>query len=192
MSERVPDRGPLASADDLRPPAEEETKQTARTANKPKKAKKAKKADGDATASAEGETGTATDGTVELSAEEGGEVVGALEEGVMPLPEGKNAEGQAYSPPLDDAAGAKKATPKKRAPRKKKEAAKPKGEEEDAEADGAEGDVEATPKKKRTPAKRKAKADEPGDGSSEPKDKKARTSKKQATEAKVGAGGEGV
>ncbi|GAA5834647.1 hypothetical protein JCM9279_007071 [Rhodotorula babjevae] len=169
--------------DDLRPPAEFETKQTA--GRKSHKAKKPKKEDGetDATASAEGETGTATDGTVELSAEEGDEVVGALNKGVMPLPEGQNAEGQAVDPPLEG--GAKKAsTPKKRAPRKKA-AATPVKVEAGADIIEAEADAEATPKKKRAPAKRKAKVEEGSEEELAPKPKKARTPRKTAAAAKV-------
>ncbi|GAA5902644.1 hypothetical protein JCM8208_007027 [Rhodotorula glutinis] len=167
--------------DDLRPPAEVETKQTA--GRKSHKAKKPKKEEGetDATASAEGETGTATDGTVELSAEEGDEVVGALYKGVMPLPEGKNAEGQAVDPPLEGA-GQKTATPKKRTPRKKAVATPVKAEaSDDVEADA---DAEATPKKQRPPVKRKAKVEEGSEEDVAPKSKKARTPRKTAA-AKV-------
>ncbi|KAG0653826.1 hypothetical protein C6P46_002196 [Rhodotorula mucilaginosa] len=75
----------------LRPPAEEETLQTAgRKSNKAKSPKKGKKGE--------------VVGTDEIKAGDPNEEVkveAAVEEGVAPLPEGKDAEGQAYSPPVD-------------------------------------------------------------------------------------------
>lgn len=95
----------------------------------------------------------------------------------MPLPEGKNAEGQAVDPPLEGA-GKKTATPKKRTPRKTAAATPVKAEASD--------DIEAeeTPKQKRAPVKRKAKVDEGSEEDVAPKPKKARTPRKTAA-AKV-------
>ncbi|GAA6052523.1 hypothetical protein JCM3770_003808 [Rhodotorula araucariae] len=172
--------------EDLRPPAEFETKQTAgRKSHKPKKdgkkgsAAAATETDEGATAEEGTGTGTATDATAELSAEEGGAVVDALDEGMMPLPEGRDAEGQAYDPPVPAAV----AEPPKRtrAPRKKAVAAV---KAEDGVEDGAEADGEATPKKMRTPVKRKAKVAVETDQDGEtvkPNAKKARTPRKRAT-----------
>jgi len=94
----------------------------------------------------------------------------------MPLPEGKNAEGQVVDPPLEN--GVKKAaTPKKRAPRKKT-AATPVKVEAGADDLEADADAEATPKKKRAPVKRKAKVEEGSEEDAAPKSKKARTPRK--------------
>jgi UV DNA damage endonuclease len=86
--ELTPPRMPTES---LRPPAEEETLQTAgRKSNKAKSPKKGKKGE--------------VVGTDEIKAGDPNEEVkveAAVEEGVAPLPEGKDAEGQAYSPPVD-------------------------------------------------------------------------------------------
>ncbi|GAA6008679.1 hypothetical protein JCM10207_001684 [Rhodosporidiobolus poonsookiae] len=99
--------------EDLRPPAEEETKQTARTAGKKKKDKKgatSASADEGTTDGTEGTLGAGeTDGTLpsspvsaarELEAEpQGLQELHAAKEGLMPLPEGVDAEGQEYCPP---------------------------------------------------------------------------------------------
>ncbi|GJN87076.1 hypothetical protein Rhopal_000021-T1 [Rhodotorula paludigena] len=160
--------------EDLRPPALEETKQTAgRKSHKPKKGKKGATTDEDGT---DGTAGTATDGTAgEGDEEQTGQVVHALVDGEMPLPEGKDAEGQAYDSPLTEK--------KKRTPRKK--AAERVKEEDGAAADGA-----TSPAKKRGGAgtKRKSKAAEEmvhldgkgveADEVEPPAAKKARTPKK--------------
>jgi hypothetical protein len=155
----------LTLTDDLRPPAEEETKQTARTAGKAaaKERKKIKEeaaaaaalsagsasADDTATDGTEGTLGE-TDGTLPLSSPHAANVKLEgltpakakkvfVEDGVAPLPEGLAAEGQAYCPPVKE----KKKTPaKKRAPKVKAE-----------EVDGEE-----KPAKAKTPRKRKSAA----------------------------------
>ncbi|GAA5998629.1 uncharacterized protein JCM10292_007113 [Rhodotorula paludigena] len=160
--------------EDLRPPALEETKQTAgRKSHKPKKGKKGAATDEDGT---DGTAGTATDGTAgEGDEEQTEQVVHALVDGEMPLPEGKDAEGQAYDPPLKEK--------KKRTPRKKVA-------EQVKEEDGAAADGATSPAKKRGGAgtKRKSKAAEEtahldgegveADGVEPPAAKKARTPKK--------------
>lgn len=126
----------------LRPPAEEETLQTAgRKSNKAKSPKKGKK----------GEV-VETD---EIKADDLNEEVKvevAVEEGVAPLPEGKDAEGQAYSPPVDPEhvhaleEQEEQAKPKKRAAGRSKKA---------KEVEPVAGD-ESKPKKQRRAPKKKA------------------------------------
>lgn len=151
-------------AEDLRPPAEEETKHTAgRKSNKKKK--KAAASDEDGTDGV-----TASSPAPAEDADQPDQVVHAVEDGVAPPPEGKNAEGQAYSPPLDgkkvsELAGGQK--PKKRKSKKVAQkaedgakAASPKKRKAKAVADGAEEDGAAEPpkaKKARTPKKKAAK-----------------------------------
>jgi hypothetical protein len=184
-------------ADDLRPPAEEETKQTARTAGKAaaKERKRVKEEAKEAAALSAGTTSadeTATDGT-EGTLGDNGETDGTLppssphaanveleglspakakklfvEGGIAPLPEGLDAEGQSYCPPV-----AAKKTPKKRAPKVKKE-------------DTAEGEGEK-PVKAKTPRKRKsAAADEGADGEDVKPKRVRKTPVKKAAKKKDG------
>ncbi|GAA6044146.1 hypothetical protein JCM8097_002797 [Rhodosporidiobolus ruineniae] len=163
--------------EDLRPPAEEETKQTARTAGKKSKKgklKKEKEEDAEGASTAD-ESATATDGTAgggetdgtlpgedleapssphhaaaELAAESTAlQTRHANEDGLMPLPEGLDAEGQQYCP--DATVGKKVVSPKKGAKGKKATAA-------------GEGEGEKKPK---TPRKKKAvKVEDEEDGKS--------------------------
>lgn len=114
-----------------------------RKSHKPKSPKKGKKGD--------------VVETDEIKADDPNEEVkveAAVEEGVAPLPEGKDAEGQAYSPPVDpERVGAlqeqeEQAKPKKRAAGRSKKA---------KEVEPVAGD-EPTPKKQRRAPKKKAAA----------------------------------
>ncbi|GAA5880404.1 hypothetical protein JCM3774_006437 [Rhodotorula dairenensis] len=137
----------------LRPPADEETLQTAgRKSHKPKSPKKGKKGEAD-----------------EIKADDPAEEVkveAAVEEGVAPLPEGKDAEGQAYSPPVDPAKVQEleeleeKSKPKKRAAARSR---KPKDVEPvEPLEEGLAMNEEPKPKRqRRSPTKKAAATSEP-------------------------------
>ncbi|BGP14220.1 hypothetical protein JCM10213_005888 [Rhodosporidiobolus nylandii] len=182
--------------EDLRPPALEETKQTARTAGK--KSAKERKAAKEAAAAAAASTTSAdeaTDATAttaglgETDEGDGGDLPSsphaaaaeleqeseaeqkfhAKKEGFAPLPEGLDAEGQEYGPPVAKGKGKKKAA----TPKKGKKAAA-------AAAEDGEEDVKP-PKKKATPRKKKAADAALDDGDEEkPKKKRKTPTKKKA------------
>ena len=114
-----------------------------RKSNKPKSPKKGKKGE--------------VVGTDEIQADDLNEEVkveAAVEKGVAPLPEGKDAEGQAYSPPVDPE--------NVRALEEQEEQAKPKkraaGRSKKAKEVEPNADDEPKPKKQRRAPKKKAAA----------------------------------
>ncbi|GAA5936287.1 uncharacterized protein JCM15063_002770 [Sporobolomyces koalae] len=150
--------------DSLRPPALEETTQTAgRKSSKKKTPKKGVKDEDD-------DPANGTDGTIPSSPVNGNDLEelkkedGMLEHGVAPLPEGRNAEGQALDPPVDTAVAT---TPKKKAatPRKRKAKAEAGAETLIGESGDTAEDVKPVkkPRKARAP-KAKASVDAGGEG----------------------------
>ncbi|GAA5868582.1 hypothetical protein JCM8547_003194 [Rhodosporidiobolus lusitaniae] len=194
--------------EDLRPPAQEETKQTARgAANKERRERKKAK---DAAAAAASSADEATDASITTAG--GGETDGTLppssptsanielgeqgqeeqereaqEEGLMPLPEGVGAEGQEYCPPVDKG---KKGKGKKKeggeTPEKKK--AMPRKKKVKSEEEGEEGgEKKKTPRKRKSAGGESAEGDGAEDGAEEKPKKKRKTPVKEAAAAVVAA-----
>lgn len=137
------------SAASLRPPAEEETLKTAgRKSHKPKSLKKG-----------QADEVKADDPDEEVKVEV------AVEEGVAPLPEGKDAEGQAYSPPVDPAKLQELEQDEKSKPKKRAAARSKKAKDVEAVESGGAGsaaDEEPKPKRqRRSPKKRATEGDAP-------------------------------